>query len=219
MFDKSDSITKLAPALLKAQQSISFAVKDATNPYFKSKYADLTGVIAAVKDPLNENGITFIQAVNVGATPVVETVLLHESGEWMSSITPVYCGKPNDPQALGSGITYAKRYGLQAMLGLPTEDDDGEAAMSRKNAQEFERDVIDKPLVSKPDPLDYRYPTTTELKGITELVMLAATDGYEGLDRDKLHHAIWDMIHKYPVNKDQAQKLYNMPQFQTWLTR
>ena len=130
---KSETISKLAPALVAAQKDIGSAIKGADNPYFKSKYADLTAVIDAVKEPLNSHGISFLQLVNQndngGAT--IETTLLHESGEFITSITPVYCKKPDDPQALGSGITYSKRYALQAMLGLPTADDDGESAQAR----------------------------------------------------------------------------------------
>jgi len=125
----SETIKAIAPALLAAQKQIGAAVKDAANPFFKSKYADLEAVIEAVKGPLNENGISFLQAVDSdNGSAHIETVLLHESGEFVSSSTPVYCKEPNNPQALGSGITYAKRYGLQAILGLPTTEDDGNAA-------------------------------------------------------------------------------------------
>ncbi len=124
----SDSIKTIAPALLAAQKAIGAAVKGQENPFFKSKYADLGAVIVAVKGPLNDNGITFLQGVGNGDDkPHVETMLLHESGEFITTQTPVFCKEPNNPQALGSGITYSKRYSLQAMLGLPTEDDDGNA--------------------------------------------------------------------------------------------
>ena len=138
MLEKSENITNLAAALLKAQKAIGVAIKDAKNPYFKSNYADLKAVIEAVKEPLNENGITFLQAVNNNGQelPVIETMLLHESGQFISSVTPVFCAKPNDPQAFGSGVTYSKRYALQAMLGLPTADDDGEGAMARGKKKE-----------------------------------------------------------------------------------
>jgi len=131
--DRSENIIELAKSLLKAQSEIISAIKDSTNPYFKSTYADLTSVIEAVKPALNKNGIIFLQAVNMTETsPVVETILLHESGQFISTKTPVYCLKPNDPQAFGSGITYSKRYALQALLGLPTEDDDGKDASKEK---------------------------------------------------------------------------------------
>jgi hypothetical protein len=127
--EKSENIIEISKALLSAQKKIIGAIKNAENPFLKSEYADLKSVIEAVKPSLNEYGIVFMQAVNMdGAIPIIETMLLHESGQFISSKTPVYCTKPNDPQAFGSGITYSKRYALQALLGLPTEDDDGNAA-------------------------------------------------------------------------------------------
>ena len=125
----SESLIKIAPALLAAQKAITVAHKSAANPYFKSKYADLEAVIGAVKGPLNDNDVVFLQAVQSderGAS--VGTILLHISGEFILSETPVRSKDDNDPQKMGSGITYAKRYALQAICGLPTEDDDGNAA-------------------------------------------------------------------------------------------
>lgn len=142
MLTQSEKISELAPALLKAQQAIGEAKKDATNPFFKSTYADLLSVINTVKAPLNDNGIVFLQAINmVGDSQwaVVDTMLLHESGEYLCASTPIVCAKQNDPQAFGSGITYAKRYGLQSLVGVPSADDDGEGAMQR-----------DKPPAKKP---------------------------------------------------------------------
>jgi len=139
MISKSEQISNLASALLKAQEDIGVALKTATNPYFKSSYADLRVVIDAVKEPLNKHGISFLQAVdkaNGEDLPVIDTILLHESGQYLSTRTPVFCAKPNDPQAFGSGITYSKRYALQALLGLPTEDDDGNAATDRNASKE-----------------------------------------------------------------------------------
>lgn len=121
----SDSIATITPAFLKAQMKIESVIKDATNPFFRSKYADLTSVISACKEQLNANGISILQPID-GMT--VETILVHSSGEWFSSSTPIVCKAENDPQALGSAITYAKRYGLQSMVLLPAEDDDGNSA-------------------------------------------------------------------------------------------
>lgn len=121
----SESIVKIAPALLKSQRETGAAKKDSTNPFFHSKYADLGAVMEACKGPLNNNGITVLQPV-VGAN--VETILIHESGEWMSSETPIVAKSANDPQALGSAISYARRYGLQSMVFIPAEDDDGNVA-------------------------------------------------------------------------------------------
>jgi hypothetical protein len=137
----SESLLKIAPALLKAQKEIEGAKKGANNPFFKSKYADFNAVLEACKGPLNDNGITILQPHRVleregDVVGVVETVLLHETGEFISSETLIKCAKQNDPQALGSAITYAKRYGLQSLVVLPSEDDDGEKSMGRSNAKQ-----------------------------------------------------------------------------------
>lgn len=121
----STNITNITAAFLKAQKDIVSVIKDQTNPYFKSKYADLTGVIEACKEQLNSNGIAILQPID---GMEVETILIHESGEYFSSRTPIVVKAQNDPQALGSAITYAKRYGLQSMVLLPAEDDDGNTA-------------------------------------------------------------------------------------------
>jgi hypothetical protein len=126
--NKSDSIKELALALHKAHTKIKAAIKDSANPFFKSKYADLSSVIDAVKQPFSDNGLTFLQGVEgVEGGVAVETMLLHISGEWISSKLEIPASK-NDAQGYGSAITYGRRYGLQAMCGVPAEDDDGNAA-------------------------------------------------------------------------------------------
>ncbi len=126
---QSETITKISAALLKAQKQIGAAKKGDTNPFFHSTYASLGSVMEACKEALNENGITVLQPIMEAS---VETVLLHESGEWLASSTPIVSTKAHDPQALGSAVSYAKRYGLQSMVFIPSEDDDGERAMARK---------------------------------------------------------------------------------------
>lgn len=126
--NKSDSIKEIAPALIKAQKAIKAALKDSTNPHFRSKYADLSSVVDAVKQPLLDNGIAFMQGVHDAVDGVaVETFLLHTSGEWLSSTMRIPAVK-QDAQGYGSAITYGRRYGLQSMCGVPAEDDDGNAA-------------------------------------------------------------------------------------------
>jgi hypothetical protein len=124
----STTIKELALALHKAQAKIKSAIKDATNPHFRSKYADLSSVVEAVKAPLHSEGIVFLQGVSgVENGVAVETMLLHVSGEWMSSTLEIPASK-HDAQGYGSAITYGRRYGLQSMCGVPAEDDDGNAA-------------------------------------------------------------------------------------------
>lgn len=125
----SESIKHIAPALLAAQKQITFAAKDSTNPHYKTQYAGLPAVIDAIKGPLNDNGITFIQTPT---TPDMDdprlwliTRLQHESGEWIEDTA--ICPMPKqDPQGLGSAMTYLRRYSLAAICGLYQDDDDAE---------------------------------------------------------------------------------------------
>lgn len=128
----SDSIVKISVALLKAQRKMGAASKDSANPYFKSKYADYGAVLGVVKQPLNDEGIFILQPTFSDATGhYVETVLVHESGEFIKSEALRLELTKTDMQALGSAVTYARRYQLQSLLGVPAEDDDGEAGMNR----------------------------------------------------------------------------------------
>ena len=130
----SETLSKLAPALVKAQAAMAGATKSAANPFFKSKYANLEEVIRVVKEPFAANGLCFVQnPVSGEGTAGVETIILHESGEFISNEFLLKCSKA-DPQGMGSAITYARRYGLQSACGVPSEEDDGESAMKRKPA-------------------------------------------------------------------------------------
>lgn len=135
----SESINKIAPALLQAQREMTFAAKDSMNPHFKSSYADLSSVIEACKPALNNAGIVFMQmpSPSDAGTIALTTRLVHESGEWIESTAT--CPLPkNDPQGYGSANTYLRRYSLASAVGLYQDDDDGNAA-SRKRAEEPKR--------------------------------------------------------------------------------
>ena len=128
----SESITNLAAAFVKAQAEMSGAKKSAKNPFFKSNYANLEELIYCVREPFANHGLGFMQFPIAGeGSAGVETIILHESGEWISGDFLLDCVK-SDPQGMGSAITYARRYGLQSAAGIPSEDDDGEGAMKRK---------------------------------------------------------------------------------------
>ena len=130
--NKSDTIASLAAALNKAQAEMSGAKKSAKNPFFKSSYANLEEVINCVKEPFANNGLSFVQfPISGDGLAGVETIIMHESGEFIANEFMLKCAK-NDPQGMGSAITYARRYGLQSAVGIPSEDDDGEGAMQRK---------------------------------------------------------------------------------------
>lgn len=130
----SDSIINLSKALLAAQKAITFAAKDATNPHFKSKYADLPTVIDAIKPALNAAGIVFMQmpAPSESGCIALTTRLMHESGEWIESTATCPLQK-QDPQGYGSANTYLRRYALAAAVGLYQDDDDGNAASDGKS--------------------------------------------------------------------------------------
>ena len=128
---QSESIAALAAALSKAQASITGALKDSSNPFFKSRYADLASCWDACRKPLTDNGLAVIQTIDVGdVRPVLVTTLCHSSGEWVKSFCPILT-KDDSPQGQGSGITYARRYALAAIVGLAQIDDDAEAAQAR----------------------------------------------------------------------------------------
>jgi len=134
--NRSESIVKIASALVKAQSAMGNAIKDAKNPFFKSRYADLNAVREAVLPVMNANGISVLQpTVHIDGKSFVETMLLHESGEFISSLTEVIVGKANDAQQQGSGISYARRYGLQSLANIGADDDDGESAVGRGNSR------------------------------------------------------------------------------------
>lgn len=140
----SESIGKIAPALLKAQMAITFAIKDSKNPQFKTSYADLSSVIDAVKPALNGAGIMFIQMMcpSDRESLALTTRLIHESGEWIESTATCPLQKV-DPQGYGSACTYLKRYSLASAVGLYQEDDDGNAGVDASRRAEAKPPAID----------------------------------------------------------------------------
>ena len=133
----SESIALLAGALAKAQLQIEPASKNATNPHFRSHYADLASIWDACRGPLNTNGLSIVQFPcdgDVGRTGLC-TMLLHSSGEFISEVVTTRSQK-DDPQGLGSALTYLRRYALAAVVGVTaTEDDDGNAASTPANSR------------------------------------------------------------------------------------
>lgn len=130
MNSRSETIGEIASALATAQSELRPAVKDAVNPHLKSKYANLASVWEAAREPLVKNGLSVVQTFWPAEpnTVTVVTTLMHKSGEWIESPLTLPVGK-NDAQGYGSAITYARRYGLSALLGvIADEDDDGHGA-------------------------------------------------------------------------------------------
>lgn len=132
----SEQINELATALAKAQGEMGGAVKDAANPFFKSKYADLASVWDACRGSLSKHGLAVIQSPSADGVRVsVDTLLTHASGQWMRGTVSV-SAKEDSPQAVGSCITYLRRYALQSFVGVAPEDDDAEAAEGRPKGKQ-----------------------------------------------------------------------------------
>lgn len=131
----SDSLNEFAAALAKAQGDMRNATLNKVNPHFKSKYADLSEIRNAVTPALSKHGLAAVQMLrrSDGVLEVV-TRLVHASGQWMESVFPI----PQDvskPQAMGSAITYGRRYTLAAICNISAdEDDDAEAAQENGKA-------------------------------------------------------------------------------------
>ena len=205
---KSENIADLAKALAAAQSEIKSAVKDSENPFFKSTYADLASVWAACRDALTKNGIAIVQAPGFeGDTVYLETVLMHASGQWIDGRLPVRPVK-NDPQGMGSAITYARRYGLAAMVGVaPDDDDDGNAASQGK--------AVNKPDKPAPKatggfritpPADAAIHADDPFAGPT-LAEQTYTQALEALDAPGVDLALWTAAYKahMPALSDEQQ--------------
>jgi hypothetical protein len=125
----SESIDNIAPAFLAAQRSFETISKDAANPFFNSKYADITSILSMALPVLHANDLVLTQSLAPADKGVmIETSLLHASGEWISDDYLMIPAAKEDPQAYGSAITYGRRYAMLAFLCLATEDDDGNSA-------------------------------------------------------------------------------------------
>lgn len=140
----------IATALVKAQKEFAPALKTATNPHFRSKYADLAACIEAVVDALNSNGIALVQKTHDSDNGIaIETLFIHESGETLSGGILHVPASKQDPQGYGSALTYARRYSLMSACGIAPEDDDGNSAV-RSPAKPTPRVTPTQPQETRP---------------------------------------------------------------------
>lgn len=133
----SDKINELAESLAAAQPKIGIAIKNAVNPHLKNRYADLGAVWDACSDALKSCGLAVVQMPQPSDDGKLhlETILIHKSGQWISGVAVVPIAK-QDAQGYGATLTYARRYGLAALLGITQDDDDGERACANKSESE-----------------------------------------------------------------------------------
>jgi len=121
----------ISAAYVAAFSEIEAATKSANNPHFKSKYADLPAVIDAIKPHLAKHNLGFMQCPRPSDGGVsIETILIHAGGDKLSMGVLFVPANKHDAHGYGSALTYARRYALQTCFGLPTEDDDGNAAVA-----------------------------------------------------------------------------------------
>ena len=180
-------------AFLAAQKSMRDPCKDTTNPHFRSKFVSLKGVADAVRPCLHDANIVATQMIDYDeAGTFVRTVLAHTGGGSIESRCPVICAKSNDPQAMGSAITYARRYALAAICGVAPsdDDDDGESAVRPPVKKQA------KPAgLPKPEPFDSAEHALESLgrcadKGSVNIwTPRVRASGYTGIDRENLLEA------------------------------
>ena len=177
--NSSEKINELATALCKAQAAMGGAVKDSANPFFKSSYADLTSVIKAIKQPFADNNLSYTQFPISDENGIgVVTRLMHNSGQYieMGYTLPVV---KRDPQAAGSALTYARRYALQSMAGIPTADDDAESAVIRGDDKKV---IDDAQLSALTDLLDS---TNADVKAFCKHFKIPSTKDLLALQFDR----------------------------------
>ena len=145
--EKSTNISNLTKALAQFHALVGKIGKDAKNPFFKSNYASLPHILTEVSDPLQQAGLVITQFPDGDA---LTTMLIHaESGEYIASSYTMPVAKANDPQALGSAISYARRYSVSSILSLKIDDDDAEGAMKAVRQPQQAEDT--RPWLNKAD--------------------------------------------------------------------
>ena len=191
----------LFKALSAAQSEMMPATKDGTNPHFRSRYASLAAVLQAVLPACNRNGLSIMQHPTLGDGVVhLTTMVAHSSGQWMSSTASTPLTGRKDAQAVGSAITYLRRYAAQAIAGLPVEDDDGNAASVRRTPA-----PAPAPSVSSLVPQRPRAMTAAELdKALTNLELTPAD------------MAGWCRAHNRPTPADMTP--VQQSQMMSWLS-
>ena len=143
--NKSESIIELAKALSSFQSKMTAVKKDSINPFYKSKYVTLDTIWETIRKPLSKNGLSITQTMGIAMNEksILETILCHTSGEWISGqqlVNPI----KDDPQSLGSAISYARRYSLSAILGIVADEDDDANVATKPESKPLEKPILPK---------------------------------------------------------------------------
>ena len=155
----SDQINEIAGALAKAQGEVMAAIEDKTTPHFKTSYSSLNSVWKACRSATSKNGLAVSQLMTGSNDQLVlVSILMHASGQWIKSILPITSIKAT-PQALGSAITYMRRYSLAALVGVAPEEEDDDA-------EEAEQPSYDKRKEAK--PVQFKQPQSSSIPPLQE---------------------------------------------------
>lgn len=202
----SPEIGALAQALAKAQGELTAATKDRENPFFKSSYATLASVFEAIREPFSKNGLAYSQPTRIDehGNVVVVTILMHSSGQWIAGEVSAKPAK-NDPQGVGSLISYLKRYEIQAMAGIASadDDDDGNAAT-----------LPDKLQQQRQPQIPQRTHQAEDLSGYDPKILRHKQTLKEALEQKNVPQDLWPaisqgMIGKFPDELDDViEKVY-----------
>lgn len=198
---KSEVIADLLSALSLAQKVIKGAVKDSENPFYKHNYADLASVWDACRDALSDNGLCVVQTiqqVDGDKNLHLETMLGHKTGQYIISVTPIK-SKDESPQAMGSAISYARRYALAAIVGVYQIDDDAEGTKQKG-----------KPVVEQPSAKTAKE-VAGEVGEITKEVLVAAArrSGIALANVKKHIEKTYDGRATDKLTKDEMKAVYN----------
>jgi len=186
----------LIQSIADFQKSAPIILKSATNPFFKSKYADLPAVWHTIKDLMAENGLAVVNLnVIIEGQEYLETRIYHTGGEYLSSVSKLAPVK-NDPQSVGSAITYMRRYALMSLLGLVADDDDDANAASGKNTNTTPKQA-EKPKETKPTPEEQA--EIEKHKPTCDLIFDAVKSAKDVTALDMLMKVRKDDIEKFPA--------------------
>lgn len=219
---KSESIAALAKALAKAQNEVENAAKNAANQHFRSKYADLAEVLNTVRPVFSANGLAVSQFPSFeNGVASVETIITHESGEWMSGISSAPVTK-QDAQGVGSATTYLRRYSLAAIAGIAQEDDDGNHAAGKiQKKQEHKQEPKQEPEIDYDHIWEGGYESLCDehqevisaIKiGINKGDLKSANDAWKTLS-DDVKTALWKAPSKGGCFTTEERAIMKTPEF------
>lgn len=200
--ERSESIKEIASALCKFQQEVGKVKKDSKNPFFKSKYASLADILDVIQKPLSECGLSIMQMPK--GDNELETILMHNSGEWILSS---YVMRPvkNDPQSIGSCITYQRRYAIGSILNLNIDDDDdaNKASDLQTNTTAAPKTNLDARKLFRPDLLDNE-------EAMGKLYIFIESKENEAKQKDQNFSVSRLMESLYKIGKVELQTLIDM---------